>query len=117
MSMEKEGKENFNSHLKRIRSARETTTSLIEQTTLAERSIGLLWEHLFDRLCLKTEEPDWQDVRDLSNILRKTTQSYHQLKCLELKTQNDQTEGEKDQKAWLLSEQTLADIEEQLQLL
>ncbi len=113
--MSSNSKSSFDSHLTRIRSAKEETKNVLENTTLAEQSIGLLWERLFNLLCL-SHQPDWQEMKSLSDVLKKATQSYSQLKAIGMKenTKNSNTE---DSDALLLSDETLADIEEQLQLL
>jgi hypothetical protein len=100
----------FRSHLERIRFAKKTT-SLLEQTTLAEKSMGLLWEHLFDYLCLDNQGPDWAIVKELATILNKLMRNYQQLRTL------SNIKGVKEQQPWRLSADMLKEIEDQLQLL
>lgn len=108
-------KNSFDSHLTQIRSAKEETKNVLENTALAEQSIGLLWERLFDLLCISAQ-PDWQEMKSISDVLKKATQSYSQLKAIELK-ENVKNSNSEDADALLLSDETLADIEQQLQLL
>jgi hypothetical protein len=101
----------FEHHLERIRSAaKETKDSLVDAP---QQSVTLLWERLFDLLCLG--QPDWSEVKAMGDILRKVTQSYTQLKMLEIKLPS--TSPDPSPNAWTVSEQTLAEIEDQLQLL
>jgi hypothetical protein len=97
----------FDDHLQRIRTAKEQTTEL-SPAELAEQSVTLLLERLFDLLC--THDPDWREMKPVGDLLRKMIQGYVQLKALKAK---EQTSSD----ALDLSERTLADIEEQLQLL
>lgn len=102
----------FKTHLERIKFAK-NTASLLEQMTLAEKSMGLLWEQLFDYLCSNNKESDWSAIKDLSGILHKLLQNYQQLFAITQKLHSDET----DEKAWNLSESVLKTIEDQLQLL
>ena len=102
----------FKSHLERIKFAK-NAASLWEQMALAEKSMGILWEQLFDSLCSNTMESDWSSVKDLSGILHKLLQNYQQLFAITQKLQSDAS----DEKAWNLSENVLKTIEDQLQLL
>ena len=105
-------KKAFKTHLDRIKQAK-TTASLWEQMILAEKSMGLLWEQLFDGLCSNNTESDWSSVKDLSSILHKLLQNYQQLFAITQKLHSDTS----DEKAWNLSESVLKTIEDQLQLL
>lgn len=102
----------FKTHLERIKFAR-NTISFWEQMLLAEKSMGLLWEQLFDRLCAENAELDIPNIKDLSVILHKLIQNYQQLFLITQKIRNDVS----DEKAWMLSEDVLKNIEDQLQLL
>ena len=102
----------FKSHLERIKFAK-NTASLWDQMALAEKSMGLLWEQLFDCLCCNDIESDWSSIKDLSSILHKLLQNYQQLFAITQKLHSDAN----DEKAWNLSENVLKTIEDQLQLL
>jgi hypothetical protein len=99
----------FDAHLQRIRSAKEQMTGSPSHTELAEQSVTLLLERFFDLLCV--HDPDWQEMKPVGDLLRKLIQSYVQLKVLKDKEQIPSSD------TLDLSEQTLADIEDQLQLL
>lgn len=105
-------REAFKSHLDRIKFAK-NTASLWEQMALAEKSMGLLWEQLFDGLCSDKVEEDLSSIKDLSSILHKLLQNYQQLFAITQKLHSDTT----DENAWNLSENVLKTIEDQLQLL
>ncbi len=110
--MEKETLITFNEHLERIQRAKKAT-SLLEQMSLAEQSMGILWEQLFDQLCVKAPDSDLSAVKELTAILNKLLQAYRQLFALCQKINGSATDGE----AWTLSETILKEIEEQLQML
>ncbi|MDR0756188.1 MAG: hypothetical protein LBE99_04740 [Puniceicoccales bacterium] len=105
----------FKKHIDRIKLAKQATT-LLEQMALAEQSMGLLWEHLFDHLCLhKDNEPDWGKIKELSTILHKLMQNYQHLHHFSLGMTS--TNADNNSLSWALSEESLKEIEEQLQLL
>lgn len=110
--MKKETLITFNEHLERIQRAKKTT-SLLEQMSLAEQSMGILWEQLFDQLCVKASDSNLSAVKELTAILHKLLQTYRQLFALCQKINDPAT----DDKAWALSETVLKEIEEQLQML
>ena len=102
----------FKKHVKGIELAKQAT-GLLEQMTLAEKSMGIVWEHLFDHLCLsQAEEPDWKTIKELSSIVGKLLQNYQHLQqfSTQLNAQNPTLPLE-------LSEATLESIEAQLKLL
>ena len=104
----------FKKYVKRIELAKQVT-GLLEQTTLAEKSMGLLWEHLFDHLCMThADEPDWKTIKDLASILGKLLQNYHHLQqfSTQLSAQNAENKH-----PWVLSSEALESIEDQLNLL
>ena len=102
----------FKSHLEHIKMAKKTI-SLWEQMTLAEKSMGFLWEQLFDCLCSENSESNLSAIKDLSSILHKLLQNYQQLFSITQKIHSNTN----DEKAWNLSENVLKTIEDQLQLL
>ncbi|MDR1665886.1 MAG: hypothetical protein LBR62_02470 [Puniceicoccales bacterium] len=102
----------FEHHLERIRSATQETQDILADAP--KQSVALLWERLFDLLCIG--HPDWSEVKAMGDILRKVTQSYTQLKMLEIKLPSHPSDSTSPN-AWSLSDQTLAEIEDQLQLL
>ena len=108
--MKTKDKSAFKEHIQRIKTAKDTA-SLLDQMKIAEKSMGLLWEDLFDQVCNK--DNDLGDIKDLTSILNKLLQSYRQLFAIS-KSMN---KSECEEKAWELSEDTLKEIEEQLQLL
>lgn len=101
----------FKEHLQRIRHAK-NTASLLEQMNIAEQSMGLLWERIFDRLCVDEAETDLSTVKELTGILHKLLQTYRQLFAVCQKSNTDT-----DERTWALSEDVLKDIEDQLQML
>ena len=102
----------FKEHLERIQRAKHTA-SLLEQMNLAEQSMGILWERIFDRLCVDDLKSDLDTVKDLTGILHKLLQTYRQLFAVCQKSGN----ANADDNAWTLSENVLKDIENQLQML
>lgn len=108
--MKMKDKSAFKEHIKRIKVAKDTA-SLLEQMEIAEKSMGILWEDLFDQICSK--DNDLGNIKDLTSILNKLLQNYRQLFSLSkgLNRPKDETH------TWELSENTLREIEEQLQLL
>lgn len=108
--MKTKDKSAFKEHIQRIKIAKDTA-SLLEQMEIAEKSMGILWEDLFDQICNK--DNDLGNIKDLTGILNKLLQNYRQLFALS-KGLNHSKEGSP---TWELSENTLKEIEEQLQLL
>ena len=108
--MKTKDKSAFKEHIQRIKVAKDTA-SLLEQMEIAEKSMGILWEDLFDQICNK--ENDLGNIKDLTNILNKLLQNYRQLFSLSKGLSQPKDEVQ----AWELSENTLREIEEQLQLL
>ncbi|MBR1843833.1 MAG: hypothetical protein IJ793_03095 [Opitutales bacterium] len=102
----------FKEHLQRIQRAK-NTASLLEQMNIAEQSMGLLWEKLFDRLCVDETQSDLGTVKELTGILHKLLQTYRQLFAVCQKSASENA----DNNAWALSEDVLKDIEDQLQML
>lgn len=110
--MKKQQPTDFDHHLQRIKLAKEAT-SMGEQMHLAEKSMGILWIQLFDQLCMTNDTNNLSNIKDLSTILHKLLQNYKQLSEMKQKIQGPS----QDEQSWLLSENTLRDIEDQLQLL
>ena len=108
--MKTKDKTAFKEHIQRIRVAKDTA-SLLEQMKIAEKSMGILWEDLFDQICNK--DNDLTNIKDLTGILNKLLQTYRQLFALSKGLNRPKDE----EKTWELSENTLREIEEQLQLL
>lgn len=102
----------FNEHLKRIKTAK-NTASILEQMTMAEKSMGILWEQIFDILCINPQTNDFTILKEMTSILSKLLNNYRQLFAISKKI-NDQTNNDN---AWAISESVLKEIEEQLQLL
>ena len=101
----------FKKHLERIDLAKKTN-NLMTQMSVAEKAMGILWEHLFDQLCVH-DEPDWKTIKDLSNILQRILRNYQQI----FKISHQFAKQNENNTTWNLSEDTLKAIEEQLQLL
>ena len=110
--MKKQAAIAFKGHLDRIKLAK-NTASLMEQMQLAEKSMGLLWEQLFDTLCTQEEGADLSPIKELAGVLNKMLTSYKHLFAIQQRLQGKPT----DEKAWMLSENVLKEIEDQLQLL
>ena len=93
---------------------RTNSTTLSEQITLAEQSIGYLWEYLSQHLHpYPNEDLDWKNIKEIASILHKLIQNYQQLHTLFAQ----HSQGDNTQRTWSLSEETLRSIEEQLNLL
>lgn len=86
---------------------------MVEQMNLAEKSMGILWEQLFDQLCMTSDGTDIATIKDLANVIHKLLQNYRHLSALQQKMQN----RSQDEQSWALSETALQEIEDQLQLL
>ena len=108
--MKTKDKAAFKEHIQRIRVAKDTA-SLLEQMKIAEKSMGILWEDLFDQICNK--DNDLTNIKNLTGILNKLLQNYRQLFALSKGLNRPKNETQ----TWELSENTLREIEEQLQLL
>ena len=100
----------FKEHIQRIKAAKDTA-SLLDQMKIAEKSMGILREDLFDQIC--NPDTNLGNIKDLTNILNKLLQSYRQLFALSRGINKPQAEEQN----WELSETMLKEIEEQLQLL
>ena len=81
------------------------TADMNEQIRLAEQAIGHVWEYLSQILQISSQE--------IVSVLQKLIQNYQQLQMLS----KQQSLGEADQRDLMLSEDTIRDIEEQLNLL
>ena len=106
MSRSKQKKDEFANHIARIRVAKKAAT-LIEQVSIAEQSMGLLWENLFDKLCVSGDEQDWKELKILSDVLRKTIQSYQSVKTLANNSNSDCN----DARSWELTEDVISAID------
>ncbi len=102
----------FKEHIKRIRTAK-NTASILEQMNIAEKSMGILWEQIFDILCINPQTNDFTNLKEMTSILTKLLSNYRQLFTLSKKINGQNN----DDSAWTLSENVLKEIEEQLQLL
>ncbi len=102
----------FKEHLKRIKTAKDTTT-LLEQMGLAEKSMSILWNQIFDLLCFNDPENDLRGIKELAGVLNKILTNYRQLFTITQKVCG----SNHNEKAWEISESIFRDIEEQLQLL
>jgi hypothetical protein len=100
----------FNEHLKRIKVAKDTT-DLFSQMQVAEKTMSILWEDLFDQICHKNSDLSY--VKDLTMVLNKLIQSYRQLFMLTKQIRPETTEHQH----WSFSDNLLKELEEQLQLL
>lgn len=100
----------FKSHIQRIHVAKEAT-NLFTQMQLAEKSMGILWEELFDQICSKNSQRD--DIKEISSILNKLLQNYRQLFAITQKLKPEDNE----QSNWTFTENILRELENQLQLL
>jgi len=108
--MKTKDKSAFKGHIQRIKVAKDTA-SLLEQMKIAEKSMGILWEDLFDQICNK--ENDLGNIKDLTGILHKLLQNYRQLFALSEGLNPPKDEAQ----TWEISENMLKEIEENLQLL
>lgn len=86
---------------------------MVEQMNLAEKSMGILWEQLFDQLCVTNDTANISNIKDLANVIHKLLQNYRHLSAIQQKIQN----RSQDEQSWALSEAVLKEIEDQLQLL
>lgn len=100
----------FKEHLKRIKVAKDTT-DLFSQMQLAEKTMGIIWEDLFDQICHKNS--DLSCIKDLTIVLNKLVQSYRQIFLLTRKIKPEASENQ----SWSFSDTLLKELEEQLQLL
>ena len=100
----------FKEHLKRIKVAKDTT-DLFSQMQLAEKTMGMIWEDLFDQICHKNSDLDC--IKDLSAVLSKLIQTYRQLFMLTKQIKPNEVENQN----WTFSDSLLKELEDQLQLL
>ena len=90
------------------------TADMNEHIRLAEQAIGHVWEYLSQILQISSQDnPDWKTIKEIVSVLQKLIQNYQQLQMLS----KQQSLGEADQRDLMLSEDTIMDIEEQLNLL
>ena len=100
----------FKEHLNRIKVAKDTT-DLFSQMQLAEKTMGMLWEDLFDQICHKNS--DLSCIKDLTVVLNKLIQTYRQLFLLTKQIKPHEGENQN----WTFSDNLLKELEDQLQLL
>ena len=70
--------------------------------------LGIFISNIADK-----DNPDWKTIKEIVSVLQKLIQNYQQLQMLS----KQQSLGEADQRDLMLSEDTIRDIEEQLNLL
>lgn len=99
----------FNKHLDRIKRAK-NATSLLEQMHVAEQSMGMLWERLFDQLCMDAKSENFNTTKEIVGVLTKLLRNYRELFMVCSKVNNAQAESD-------LSEEMLSSLEDQLNLL
>ena len=68
----------FKEHIKRIKAAK-NTASILEQMNIAEKSMGILWEQIFDILCITPQTDDFTNLKEMTSILTKLLNNYRQL--------------------------------------
>lgn len=99
----------FNEHLDRIKRAK-NAASLLEQMNVAEQSMGMLWERLFDQLCVDAKSANFSTTKEIVGVLTKLLRNYRELFAVCSKINNAQVESD-------LSEEMLSNLEDKLNLL
>ena len=99
----------FNEHLDRIKRAK-NAASLLEQMHVAEQSMRMLWERLFDQLCVDAKSDNFSTTKEIVGVLTKLLHNYRELFKVCSKVNNAQVQSD-------LSEEMLRNLEDQLNLL